>query len=78
MSLVAFPLSDVDRPEGAEMPTAEQDFDVTKLLSVTNPRTGATLNTLGMTGRQVREWIAANGTAEDEWQCEFHPDVTLT
>lgn len=59
-------------------PTVEQDFDVTKLLSVTNPRTGATLSTLGMTGRQVRDWIAANGTDEDEWQCEFHPAVTLT
>lgn len=58
--------------------SAPQDFDVTKLLSLTNPRTGATLSTLGMTGRQVRDWIRDNGTDGDVWECEFHPDVTLT
>jgi hypothetical protein len=55
-----------------------EDFDITKLLSLTNPRTGASLTTLGMTGRQVRDWMRENGTDEDEWQCVFHPDVTLT
>jgi hypothetical protein len=55
-----------------------EDFDITKLLSLTNRRTGATLVTLGMTGRQVRDWMREHGADGDEWECEFHDDVTLT